>query len=139
MQRNTCPNTIGVSRPTFLQDVPALLLLYPSNPGHALPAPCQTCCRHNCVLANPKKKTFQFLAPPNEGKKASHNNFSSEPHSTYFHVRATSKLSFFPLMKMLICRTLLKEHIHFFTNFKIVWENLFFYFCPYVARFSKTI
>ena len=62
-------------------------------------------------------KTFKFLAPLNKGKKASHNNFSSEPHSTYFHVRATSKLSFFPLMKMLICRTLLKEHIHFFHKF----------------------
>ena len=29
---------------------------------------------------------------------------------------------------MLICRTLIL-HINFFTNFKIVWEKLF-YFCP---------
>ena len=36
-----------------------------------------------------------ILIPPNEGRKASHDNFSSERHSPHFLVRATSESSSF--------------------------------------------
>ena len=40
---------------------------------------------------------------------------------------------------LLICRTLFREHIHFFTNFKFLGENSIFHWFPNVDRFSTNI
>ena len=95
-------------------------------------------------------------------RKASYYNFSSKPHTPHFLVRAayssfsrsssillifsfeqhTShflvphalKFLSFPLLEILICRTSFTNHIYFF-----VWENLMYYVCPNMARFSNNI